>query len=105
LIAADKARDLSTRLLALDSARDMKKPKGTAVTKPASLRQNKNAIDAVYAAFHPDYLIIPGAVDVVPHQDLINPMFEKDNDLDDPAWGGTGIVSGYTLLFSDCATA
>jgi hypothetical protein len=87
LIAADKARGFSTRLLALDSAPDMKKVKGAAVTKPSSPRQNKDAIDAVFAAIRPDYLMILGAVDVVPHQDLINPMFQQDDDLDDPCWG------------------
>lgn len=87
LIAADKKRGLATRLFALDSASEMKKAKGAAVTTAASPRQNKNAIDAVYATFRPDYLMILGAVDVVPHQDLINPLFGKDEDFDQCAWG------------------
>lgn len=87
LIAADKKRGLATRLLALDSASDMKKAKGAAVTKPDSPRQNKVAIDAIYATFRPDYLMILGAIDVVPHQDLINPVFGKDDDMDECAWG------------------
>ena len=87
LIAADKKRGLATRLFALDSATDMKKTKGAAVTNPASPRQNKNAIDAVYAAFRPDYLMILGAIDVVPHQDLTNPVFGENDDLDKFAWG------------------
>lgn len=87
LIAADKKRGLSTKLLSLDSASEMKKVKGAAVTQPSSPRQNKDAIDAVFAAMRPDYLMILGAVDVIPHQDLINPMFGKDDDLDDPCWG------------------
>ena len=87
LVAADKKRGLATRLFALDSASDMKKAKGDAVTKPTNPRQNKNAIDAIYAAFRPDYLMILGAIDVVPHQDLINPVFGQDDDLDDCAWG------------------
>jgi len=87
LIAADKARGLSTRLLALDSASEMKKVKGSAVTKPSSPRQNKDAIDAVFAAMRPDYLMILGAIDVVPHQDLINPTFQKDDDPDECAYG------------------
>ena len=37
------------------------------------------AIDAVCTAFVPDYLVILGATDVVPHQDLRNPMFGSDD--------------------------
>jgi hypothetical protein len=74
-------------LLALDSASEMKKVKGSAVTKPSSPRQNKDAIDAVFTALRPDYLMILGAIDVVPHQDLINPTFQKDDDPDECAWG------------------
>lgn len=87
LIAADKKRGLATRLFALDSASEMKKAKGAAVTNPTSPRQNKNAIDAIYATFRPDYLMILGAIDVVPHQDLINPVFGQDEDMDKCAWG------------------
>jgi hypothetical protein len=87
LVAADKKRGLATRLFALDNASEMKKAKGAAVTSPTSPRQNKNAIDAIYATFRPDYLMILGAIDVVPHQDLINPVFGKDDDMDKCAWG------------------
>lgn len=86
LIAADKARGFHTRLIAVDSPTDMKKVKGKAVTDPVSPRQNKAAIDAIYAAIRPDYLLILGAIDVVPHQDLINPVFGKDDE-DQHAYG------------------
>ena len=87
LIAADKARGIRTRLLALDRATDMKKVKGAGVSDPSSPRQNKNAIDAIYAAIRPEYLMILGSIDVVPHQDLINPVFEKGVDDDEHAFG------------------
>lgn len=86
LIAADKARGFHTRLLALDRATDMKKVKGPRVTDRANPRQNKTAIDAIYTAIRPDYLLILGAIDVVPHQDLINPVFGKDDE-DQYAYG------------------
>jgi hypothetical protein len=86
LISADKARGLRTRLLALDSASQMKKVKGSAVTDQASARQNKAAIDAVFTSIRPDYLMILGAVDVVPHQDLINPVYGGDDE-DEYAYG------------------
>src|SRR5690348_2234534 len=70
LIAADKLRHIKTRVIALDSAAAMKKFKVAAVTDPANAKQNKQAIDAIYRALLPEYLLILGAVDVVPHQDL-----------------------------------
>ncbi|MBI1762075.1 MAG: hypothetical protein HYR56_11650 [Acidobacteria bacterium] len=87
LIAADKARGLKTRVIALDSAAAMKPFKVAAVTDPSDTKQNKQAIDAVYRALLPEYLMILGAVDVVPHQDLLNPVFDGDNDPDKFAYG------------------
>ena len=52
----------------------MKKLKAPLVNDPASTRENKRAIDGVYKALAPDYLMILGAIDVVPHQDLKNPL-------------------------------
>lgn len=87
LIAADKLRNLKTRVIALDSVATMKKFKVAAVTDPADAKQNKQAIDAIYKALLPEYLMILGAVDVVPHQDLLNPVFDGDNDPDKFAYG------------------
>jgi hypothetical protein len=87
LISADKARGLHTRLLALDRSTDMKKVKGKAVTDPKSARQNKAAIDAVFTSIRPDYLMILGAIDVVPHQDLKNPVYDGSDDVDKYAYG------------------
>lgn len=82
LIAADKTRGIQTRLIALDGATDMKKLKAAPVQDAASPRQNKLAIDGVYRAAQPDYLMILGAVDVIPHQDIANPVFDGVNDED-----------------------
>ena len=86
LISADKVRGLQTRLIALDRASDMKKVHGSRVSAADNCRQNKKAIDAIYATLRPDYLLILGAIDVVPHQDLINPAFGGD-DVDQYAYG------------------
>jgi hypothetical protein len=81
LIAADKKRGLTTLLVAIDSAADMRSVKGT----PASdQRQVKAAIDAVWTAHAPDYLVILGAPDVVPMQTLRNPM-RGDGDANVPS--------------------
>lgn len=89
LIAADKARGLKTTLVALDDEPAMKKLKAPHVSDPADTRQNKEAVDGVYEALAPDYLMILGAVDVIPHQDLKNPLFTTDpnGDTDRFAYG------------------
>lgn len=80
LIAADKARGLTTRLIDLSDAATMKKYKARAVTKPDSGRQNKDAVDAVFAALKPDYLVILDAPDVVAHLSLSNPVPGDEDD-------------------------
>jgi hypothetical protein len=74
LIAADKRRGLVTHLVALDdkaTARQLKAPVVSDATDP---KQNKNAVDAIYRTLTPDYLMLLGATDVIPHQDLKNPL-------------------------------
>ena len=85
LVAADRARGLVTRLLALDST--AMKRYGVPVIDASSARQNKRAIDALYRALQPHYLMILGSVDVVPHQDPKNPVYADDNEDDPIAWG------------------
>ena len=83
LVAADKKRGLVTSLVALDDAAAMQKLKANPVKDAASPRENKQAIDGVYKALAPDYLMILGAIDVVPHQDLKNPVFSTALNGDD----------------------
>lgn len=87
LIAADATRGLTTRLVALDDAKAMSALKAKPVKDAADEKQNKVAIDGVYRALQPDYLVILGAIDVIPHQDLKNPLYSKDDDDDRCAWG------------------
>ena len=84
LIAADKKRGLTTLLVAIDSAADMRSVKGTPVTTASDQRQVKAAIDAVWTAHTPDYLVILGAPDVVPMQILRNPT-RGDGDANVPS--------------------
>ena len=44
----------------------------------------KAAVDAIYHCHHPDYILLLGAPDVVPHIDLSNPMNGTPDDDDDP---------------------
>jgi hypothetical protein len=87
LIAADKQRGILTKLVALDDAVTMKKLKAPVVRRARSCQQNKAAIDGVCNALTPDYLMILGASDVIPHQDITNPAFAAGDDDDGYAYG------------------
>jgi hypothetical protein len=87
LVAADGKRGIKSRLIYLDNAATMKKFKGKAVTVPSDPKQNKEAIDAIFTSADPEYLMILGAPDIVPHQDLKNTAFEPGGDDDEFAFG------------------
>ncbi len=82
LIAADARRGLRSALICLDDARVMKKLGAKPVVLAGNRKQNKVAIDGVYKALAPDYIMILGAIDVVPHQALLNPLYDPDPDAD-----------------------
>ncbi len=79
LVAADSKRGLRSRLVFLDDAAAMKRNGGRAVTDATDPRQNKAAVDAICGKTNPEYLMILGAPDVVPHQDLRNPIAAGDD--------------------------
>lgn len=87
LIASDKKRGIESKVLYLDSTSDMKKVKGKAVKDALNTRENKEAIDAIFNFYDPQYLMILGSSDVVPHQDLDNPAYSPYGDDDVQAWG------------------
>lgn len=89
LVVADKARGLQTQVVLLDDPVGMKKLSAPAVKLKSDPRQNKKAIDAVYKSLAPDYLMILGSYDVVPHQDLKNPLYTgpQGDDPDEFAYG------------------
>jgi hypothetical protein len=72
LVAADKARAIRTTIAWLDQPAT-----GIpAVTSSRSARQAKRAIDSLYSKHgEPDYVMLLGAPDVVPHVELRNPVY------------------------------
>jgi len=82
LVAADRKRGLGTKVVAVDSAADMEAAGGRAVTDKEDQKQVKTALDAVYQAYRPDYLMILGAPDIFPYQDLQNPAYDPQGDDD-----------------------
>lgn len=87
LVEADAARGVTTRLVALDDAQTMSPFGAPAVTDATDPAQSKTAVDAVFNALDPAYVMILGAPDVVPHQPLSNPMFDPVGDPDEHASG------------------
>ncbi|MFO0909753.1 MAG: hypothetical protein U0794_15630 [Isosphaeraceae bacterium] len=83
LVAADKARSIITVVVDLADRAGMTRLHGKAVTTPGNTRQVKAAVDAVYKALTPAYILILGSIDVVPHQDMKNPAYDPGAD-DDP---------------------
>lgn len=82
LITADQRRGLDTKLVAIDSEADMGAVHGKAVKEKEDQKAVKRAVDAVYDAYTPDYILILGAQDIVPHQDLKNPVYDPWGDDD-----------------------
>ena len=87
LVARDKTRDIKTAVVYLDDATQMKKLGAKPLARVSDYRGAKAAIDGVFKALKPDWLMILGASDVVPHQDLDNPAFKAGDDDDEQAWG------------------
>jgi hypothetical protein len=84
LIAADQARGLQTIYIAVDDPVAMTGVNGTPVTNTADPKENKAAVDAIYSFHAPQYVVLVGAVDVIPHQDLSNPAYNPARPADDP---------------------
>jgi hypothetical protein len=82
MIEADAGRDLVTRVVAIDSETDMARVGGKAVTSAHDQAGAKAAVDAIYTHDRPDYIMLLGARDVVPHIHLTNPMLDEGDEED-----------------------
>ena len=80
---ADKARGITTRLVALDAPADAKKVNAQPVTAPTDVAATKAAIDQIYAAWQPAYLVLLGGPELVATVNLSNPLWTGD-PRDDP---------------------
>jgi hypothetical protein len=79
VIAADAGRGFETSVVDVANAAAMRKVGAKKVTSSSSPKQNKDAVDAIYRASAPEYLVLLGAPDVVPHIDLLNPVYGRDD--------------------------
>ncbi|GHF25804.1 hypothetical protein GCM10010218_03130 [Streptomyces mashuensis] len=78
LVEADRGRGVDTTVVDLGSPDDMARYGAEAVTDPADARRNKDAVDAVCHAAGPDYLLLLGSRDVIPHVPLKNHAPDDD---------------------------
>lgn len=78
IIANDRTNNIITTVIYLDDVVQMAKYKAPPVTTAMDQKQNKDAIDAVYNATTPTYLMILGEPDIIPHQELNNPAGDSD---------------------------
>jgi len=83
LVKADKARGITTRVYALDSAADASKVHAQVVTVPTDGMAIKAAVDQIYAAWQPAYVVLVGGPDLVGTVSLTNPLWTGD-PADDP---------------------
>ena len=98
LTAADRSRGITTDVVCIDSAAEMARYGG----HPAVLgneQEVKDAIDAISSA-GPDYVLLLGAPDIVPHQDLTNPV-HGDGDTTVPSDLPYACAHPYSTTISD----
>src|ERR1700741_5411261 len=67
LINADKKRNIKSLLVFVDDPMAMKKAKGKTVKDVTDPEQYKNAIDSLFHYYTPDYIMLLGSQDVIPH--------------------------------------
>src|ERR1044071_1738544 len=79
LIAAERKRNLNSLLLFADVPSMMKKAKGKAVKDAMDPEQFKNAIDSLFNYYTPDYIMLLGATDIIPHCRFRIPIPDDDD--------------------------
>lgn len=78
LVAADGRRDIQSKIFFIDSDPDMLNLGVTPVTQKNDEKLNKQAIDGVFNKLTPDYILIVGGPDIIPHQTLDNPLYDSE---------------------------
>jgi hypothetical protein len=73
LVKADAKRGLTTAVLSLDDATQLKPLGAKAVAKPDNAKAVKAAIDKLFQRLTPHYVVLLGSGDVVPFVQLTNP--------------------------------
>ncbi len=77
LVKADKKRKLQTKVVYIDDAASVKKA-GISVAKSITRKRCKVAVDALYEKLQPVYIVLFGAQDIIPFQEINNPAQDDD---------------------------
>jgi hypothetical protein len=77
LVASDKKRSIRTMIVYIDDAASVKKA-GIPVVPSITRRSCKEAIDKLYQKHRPAYLVVFGAQDIIPFQEIRNPTDDED---------------------------
>ena len=75
--AADKKKGLDTRIVFVDDAASLKNA-GVKKIRAYSEQECKRVVDELYKKYIPAYIVILGAQDIFPFQDLDNPAEDED---------------------------
>ncbi|MGW1958545.1 C25 family cysteine peptidase [Streptomyces sp. NPDC001920] len=78
LVKSDQDRGITTTVVDLSNRVQMAQYDAPVVTDEKDEKQNKDAIDAVFRSAEPDYLMLLGSHDVIPHQHLTNLASDDD---------------------------
>src|SRR5437868_11994863 len=79
LVAADKKRNLKSKLVFVDDAVAMKQAKSKVVKDATDPEQYKTAIDSLFHFYTPDYIMLLGATDIIPHCCFRIPIPDDDD--------------------------
>lgn len=99
IIAADKADGITTTVVYVDDAQAMQEIGVAPVTDSTDNRQNKVTIDGIYNHYTPNYMMLLGAPDIIPHQSLVNPTTDDDPDV--PSDLPYACSAGYSRNITD----
>jgi hypothetical protein len=80
--SADDARGIKTHYVHLDDAGEMKKHGSKVLSKEPTANSCKKGIDKIFTALSPDYLVLLGSDDIIPHFRVPNPTFAEEGDTD-----------------------
>jgi hypothetical protein len=78
LKAADKLKGLDTKIVYIDEAGSARAA-GIRPVQHLDMKECKTAVDALYAKHTPAYIVILGAQDIIPFQEIINPAEDEDS--------------------------
>jgi len=81
-IAQDRMRGIKTIHVAVDDAAAMKELDVPAIKGTATASKIKSAIDALWQRLTPDYLVLFGGDEIVPHFVVANPSYDDSGDDD-----------------------